>query len=174
MGRRKDGGLKVQKTIAILLCVSIGVFLLGCSDGKLKSDPILDGSEPPKVEIEIGNDTYDTVLGSYCWPTSENSHTCIDTSGPIDLLEDREIIEVNKGETIEIVLDYRPLPNEVHVTQMEKEEGTEKSVEFNNSKIVAPEEEGTYYYAFSVWWMDEVDTDVSHGDAFYAFAIHVQ
>src|SRR5690625_4120065 len=170
-----NGGFKMKKPIdKLLLCACLGVFLFGCSDGTMEQNPVLEGSKPPKVELKIGSNTYDTVLGSYCWPASDNSHTCIETSGPIGLLEASEKIEVSRGETIEIVLDFKPLPNEVHVTQMQESEETEKSVEFNNSRIIAPEEKGTYYYAFTVWWMDDEDPNVSHGDAFYAFSLEVK
>lgn len=165
----------MNKTFDIIfLYICIGTILFGCSNGTTKQHPVLDGSEPPEVKLKIGNNTYDTVLGSYCWPSAGNSHTCVETAGPFELVSKDKIVNIQKGETIEIVFDYKPLPNKVHVTQMEEKQGTEKNVEFNNSRIIAPEEQGTYFYAFSVWWIDDVDPDISHGDAFYAFAIQIE
>src|SRR5690625_5043939 len=116
----------------IFTIVGIGLFLLGCSNGVMEQTPHLEGSKPTKVVLNIGDKTYDTILGSYCWPTAEDSQTCIDTPGPMDLLEDKDSVVVKKGEMIEIDMDYKPLPNEVHVLQMMEKEGEEKSVEFNN------------------------------------------
>jgi hypothetical protein len=33
---------------------------------------------------------------------------------------------------------------------------------------------GTYYYSYSVWWMDESQKNVSNGDASYALVLEVQ
>src|SRR5690625_2754896 len=145
----------MNKTFNIfLLCIWIGMFLFGCSYGKVEQSPVLSGSQPPEVKLKIGNNTYDTVLGSYCWPSADDSSTCVDTGGTIELLGEDDIVEVKKGETIEIMLDYKPLPNKVHMSQMEAKLRNEKAIEFNNSRIIAPDEQGTYFYTFSVWWMN--------------------
>src|SRR5690625_866839 len=130
----------MKKTFDIIfLYICIWSILFGCSTGK--ENTVLDGSEPPEVKLKIGNNIYDTVLGSYCWPSSKNSHTCVETTGPVNLVNKDQIVRIKKGEIIEIIFDYKPLPNKVHVTQMEKKQGTEKNVEFNNSRIIAPEEQ---------------------------------
>jgi len=38
----------------------------------------------------------------------------------------------------------------------------------------APSKAGTYYYSYSVWWMDESQKNVSNGDASYAFVLEVK
>lgn len=44
---------------------------------------------------------------------------------------------------------------------------TEVAVKDNTFQ--APIQKGTYYYSYGVWWMDEKEANVAHGDAFYYF-----
>ncbi|WP_238162405.1 hypothetical protein [Cohnella sp. AR92] len=69
------------------------------------------------------------------------------------------------------MMDYDPLPNQVHVTM--SKDGRPTEVEVENNTIKAPAAEGTYYYSYGVWWMDENRENVSNGDAFYSFVIKV-
>ncbi len=140
--------------------------LIGCStSGKLS------GSKPPETVIKVGGETYATILGSYCWSSTFQS-LCADTAGPVELLEGKKPIEVTPGEEITFVMDYEPQPNEIHVSYFEEDVETE--VEVKNHRFTAPEEKGVYYYAYSVWWLDEKEENVSKGDAFYAFALEVK
>lgn len=134
--------------------------MLGCSNGGIT------GSKPPKTNITVGNETYETVLGSYCW-----SSKCVDTGGPLELLEGKETIKVKPGEKVSIVMDYKPKPNEFYVVQIDDNEETE--IKTKNNRFKAPKEKGIYYYAYSVWWMDDKEKNLSHGDAFYAFVLEV-
>ena len=143
-----------------ILVVLIGLNLSGCSN------VAMSGEEPPKVFIGIGKGTYETTLGTYCWGS-----TCVDTAGPIELLEDKEPIKVKPGEILSLVMDYKPKPNEFYVVQVSESGETEIIVQDN--RFTAPTEKGIYYYYYAVWWMDKKEKNVSHGDAFYAFALEV-
>ncbi|MEH7236804.1 hypothetical protein [Bacillus sp. JJ1562] len=153
----------MKKWLLVFLS-GILITLAGCGGNNSSK---LTGSKPPETNIQIGNETYPTVLGTYCW-----SSTCVDTAGPEALLEGKEPIVVHPGEEITLVMDYEPMPNEVHVAYYTGDNETEVKVE--NHRFTAPEEKGVYYYSYGVWWMDEKEENVSNGDAFYAFALEVK
>ncbi len=134
---------------------------MGCSNVSLP------GGKPPKVFIEIGDETYPTILGTYCW-----KDTCVDTAGPIEMLSGTETIKVKPGETISFVLDYKPQPSEIHLSEYrENQESVE--ITLKDLQFIAPTQKGIYYYSYGVWWMDEKREHVSNGDAFYAFVLEV-
>ncbi|MFT4416448.1 hypothetical protein ACLM5H_21530 [Fredinandcohnia humi] len=146
------------------------VLLVGCgSSGTSAGD--LTGSEPPEATITIGTETYETILGTYCWKNG-NKGICVDTAGPEDLLEGKDPIPVKPGEEITFVMGYEPKPNQISVMQFS--ENGETEVDVKDNRFTAPTEKGIYYYSYGVWWMDEDQENVSNGDAFYAFAIEVQ
>ncbi|WP_172370611.1 hypothetical protein [Sporosarcina jiandibaonis] len=152
-----------MKKWLLLLVLFLGIGLIGCSSDRES----MSGEKPPKTVVKIKNDTYATVLGSYCW-----KNMCADTVGPHKLLEGKEPIKVSPGEEITIEMDYNPQPNEIYVGQMEnKNDSTEVKIE--NNRFIAPMEKGVYYYIYSVMWMDEKEANVSHADAYYAFVIEV-
>ncbi|MED3551322.1 hypothetical protein [Cytobacillus praedii] len=138
------------------------VTLIGCANGNLTS------SKPPEVFIEIANEKYETKLGTYCW-----GDTCIDTAGPVELLDGKAPVKVKPGEKINFVMDYEPLPNSVYLLQI-NEEKKEQEVLVEDHEFTAPAHKGLYYYSYGVWWMDEKQENVSNGDAFYAFALEVE
>jgi uncharacterized lipoprotein NlpE involved in copper resistance len=134
--------------------------LMGCSnDG-------MTGRQPPKAMIEIGKESYETTLGTYCW-----KGTCADTAGSVELLKGKTPIKVKPNEEVRFVIDYEPKPNEFHLTQ--RNEGDETEVMVKDNRFVAPIEKGIYYYDYGVWWMDEKEEHLSHGDASYAFVLEV-
>lgn len=69
-------------------------------------------------------------------------------------------------------MDYTPNPNEIHLSQIKN--GNEIEVEVNDNQFTVPDEKGTYFYYYRVWWKDEEDKNLSYGDAFYAFALKVK
>lgn len=156
----------MKKWILVLL-VGILITLAGCGNNSSK----LTGSEPPETNIQVGDETYQTILGTYCWTTGSQS-VCVDTAGAEALLEGKSPIVVKPGVEIQIVMDYEPLPNEFHLLQTI--DGEETEVEVENHRFTVPEEKGVYYYDYGVWWMDEKQENVSNGDAFYAFALEVR
>jgi len=111
-------------------------------------------------------------LGSYCWDISKGKSECVDTAGPVELLKDEKPIQIKAGEQIKLNMDYTPKPNKIHLSQIDNDD--EKEIEINDNQFTAPDEKGTYFYSYGVWWMDEEDEDLSNGDAFYAFVIEVQ
>lgn len=137
------------------------LILSGCVNGGMS------GAKPPKVYIEIEGETHETTLGTYCW-----GNTCVDTVGPIEILEGKDPIKIKPGETISVEMNYEPKPNEFHVLQMS--DGMETEVTLQDNHFTAPTEQGIYYYSYGAWWMDEKEENVSNGDAFYAFVLEVE
>lgn len=150
-----------MKRLLYLVVILGGLFLTGCSNAEIP------GSEPPEVFVKIGNEKFETKLGSYCW-----KGTCADTAGPIELLKEKEPVSVKPGERISFVMEYEPIPNEIHLDEFRN--NGEKEIELNENTFTAPTTAGTYYYAYQTWWMNEKEANVSNGDAFYAFAIEVK
>ncbi|WP_419881602.1 hypothetical protein ACN6MY_19180 [Peribacillus sp. B-H-3] len=149
-----------------LLCLIIAI-LAGCTNSHEKE------SRPPKAEIVTGGKHYKTVLGSYCWEDGDKG-VCVDsvwTKGgkrPLAVPP----IAVQPGADIEVKIDYDPQPNEIHLSQVNGKKEIVLPVEKGHFK--APRNTGTYNYTYSVWWMDEKDKHLSHGDASYEFDLNVQ
>jgi hypothetical protein len=139
--------------------------LMGCSNEKV-SVPKADSGKPPTVFVKIGDETHKTTLGTYCWKA-----TCVDTLGPRELLKGKKPINVKPGETISLVMDYKPKPTEFHVVQMN--ENKQIGVMVIDNQFTAPAQKGTYYYSYGVQWMDKKKPHVSNDDAEYAFALEV-
>ena len=155
----------MSKWIAVFLLFFL-INLTGCS-----SNDGMKGDKPPKTMIQIGKQTYETKLGTYCWKT-KNKGRCVDTGGPVELLKDKKPIKVRPGEYVTFVMNYNPKPNEIHLTQKNNNKEVEVVVEKN--RFTAPTNKGIYYYYYGVWWMDKKKEHVSNGDAFYAFALEVK
>lgn len=145
----------------------IGLIISGCANSDSTEEKLI----PPKAFIEVANERYETVLGTYCW-SSAGQAKCVDKAGPVELLEGREPIEVNPGESITFIMEYEPKPNKIHVLQISSDQ--ESEVEVSNSHFSAPTQKGIYYYSYGAWWMDEKKENVSDGDASYVFAIEVK
>lgn len=156
--------MKIWSAVSLLL---FGFILYGCSFSNQEEER----EKPPPAVIEAGDTSIETTLGSYCWQGNGQA-TCIDTGGPQELLEEKEPIQVEAGEKMTFVMDYEPQPNKFHVLQISDNEEVAVTVEENS--FTAPSEAGVYYYSFGVWWMDEEQENVSHGDAFYNFVIEVE
>lgn len=135
--------------------------LMGCSLNGMT------GSQPPKARIEVGEKSYETRLGTYCW-----KRTCVDTAGSVELLKGKTPVKVKPNEEVRFVIDYEPKPNEISLTQWKY--GQEKEVNVKGNRFLAPKEKGIYYYDYGVWWMDEKEENLSNGDAFYAFVLEVE
>lgn len=150
--------------------ILIAITIAGCSKGEISTNN-MTGSKPPIAMIKIGEETFLTKLGSYCW-TVRNKSTCVDTAGPVELLKNEKPIRVKAGEEVTFEMDYEPKPNEFHVLQINGDKETEVVVEDNH--FTAPMEKGVYYYSYGVWWMDKKEANVSNGDASYAFALEVR
>ena len=143
--------------------------LMGCSNSNE-----LGGNKPPKVQIELANEAYETKLGTYCWSNSK-VNTCVDMAGPVELLAGKKPIEALPDEKVTIKMDYEPKPNEKHLTQFNTNENNNKETDIHlrDDQFTVPKEKGIYYYSYSVWWMDGEDATVSKGDALYAFVLKV-
>ncbi|WP_203362990.1 hypothetical protein [Bacillus sp. REN10] len=150
----------------ILFIFILSFCLTGCANDKPTAL-----EKPPNASIQIGEHSYETTLGSYCW-SEEGKGTCVDKAGPVELLEKQTPIEVSPGEKITFTLDYEPKPTEEHVTQFHHNE--EMDVQVKDQQFTAPLKKGVYYYGYSVWWNDEKEPNVSKGDAVYTFVIEVK
>lgn len=157
------------KWFGLLLLV---INVVGCSNHSNNSNNNgMTGNKPPKTKIDVGNKSYETILGTYCW-NHEGKGECVDTAEPVELLKDQTPISVHPGEKITFKMNYEPKPNEIHVEQMTENNSIEIPVKDNS--FYAPNEKDIYYYSYGVWWMDEKEENVSNGDAFYAFVIKVE
>lgn len=146
-------------TVVVVILLSVFIFS-GCNNG-------LSGSKPPVVSIKIDNKEYDTKLGTYCW-----NGNCVDTVGPVELLNDKAPVQVHAGEQITLNMEYTPKPNEIYLSQINND--SEMEIKLNHSQFIVPDKKGTYFYVYSVRWLDEEDENLSHGDAFYAFVLEVK
>ena len=145
-----------MKKFLFILLVLLGFTIMGCSKEELS------GESPPIVYIKIGDEKFETKLGTYCW-----------TRGCVDMvITENEPIRVKSGEKITLIMDYEPKPNEFYLSQVI---GNNKSEIFVKENVFsAPTEKGIYNYTYGVWWMDEEEENKSHGDAFYEFALDVE
>ena len=78
---------------------------------KATAGQALPGSEPPAAFIEVNGKRHETVLGTYCW-SGEKEGICVDTAGPVQLLEGKEPVEVQPGETIRLMIEGKPQPSD--------------------------------------------------------------
>ncbi|MBM7650399.1 hypothetical protein JOC78_003389 [Bacillus ectoiniformans] len=165
----------MKKFAAAAFVLAMAFIVSGCNGLQRNTDGGgLSGDAPPDVNIEVDGKMLETKLGSYCWgpDSNEKAAECVDAAGSLELLEGKEPIQVQAGEPIKIHMDYTPKPTNIHLSQVKTDDETE--VEVNDHQFTAPGEKGTYIYAYSVWWMDEEDEKLSHGDASYVFAIKVK
>ncbi|GKV70187.1 hypothetical protein NCCP2716_26850 [Sporosarcina sp. NCCP-2716] len=160
-----------MKRILIIGGVLTILLLGGCAE-KAASGKSPLGNKPPRVDIMIGGERYETKLGTYCWST-KTSGICVDTAGAVDMMKGETPIEVQPGELLELVMDETPAPDEQHLVQS-LDAARQTDIPLNGSAFTVPEEAGVYYYDYSVWWHEKENPEVSLGDAHYAFAIEVK
>lgn len=129
-------------------------------------------SEPPELKLTTSSDTYDTLLGTYCWEVKTNQSECVDKVGPMDLVKNQQAIEVEAGENIQFVLDESLRPKTAFLTWILKEE--EKDVLLNEDySFLAPTTAGEYIYGFTGKWELD-DKGKSSGDAQYVFKLVIK
>lgn len=144
----------------MVLALGLVWLAAGCHDE-------LSGDYPPAAYMASGDKKQEGVQGSYCW-----KGTCADMVGPVELMEGHPPVIVKPGERIKFTVKYNPQPNEFHLVLFQGEKMTE--VNFDGQETSAPDKEGIYQYAYSVWWMDKEVEHLSHGDSAYAFSIKVE
>lgn len=170
----------MKRFLLLFVMALVLMSAVGCSGTQPNGDDLvvgkqpiskeLEGEQPPKAEIQIGERMYETKLGTYCWE-SKNQSRCEDTIGPVELLKGENPVSVKPGEAIKFVMNYEPQPNKYHVEQINEGKLTEVVVKENS--FHAPTQKGTYFYSYGVWWMDEHVENQSRGDAFYYFVLKV-
>ncbi len=110
-----------MKKCLFILLVLISFTMTGCSKNELA------GEKPPEVNLNIGNENYETKLGTYCW-----NDRCVDTTGPVEPLKGEGPIIVNPGEKIFFLMEYEPKPNEFHLIQVSENNENEVLIEENS------------------------------------------
>ena len=68
-------------------------------------------------------------------------------------------------------MEYETKPNEFYLMQIS--ENNENKILIEENSFSAPTLKGIYYYDYGVWWMDDKEENLSHGDAFYVFVLGV-
>src|SRR5690625_1079169 len=126
---------------AFVMCLTVLFFMSACNQS---NDVKLTGTKPPAAKVQIENQVYETKLGSYCW-SSKNVSTCVDSIGPIELLEGKPPISVAPGEVIRFVMEYEPQPNKFHINQIQDHDITE--IKSDDLQFNAPTQAGTFYYS---------------------------
>ncbi len=161
-----------MRIISVLMLLSMLFVAAACGlGGQNGGDSTGTRDKPPTVFVEIGDEKYGTVLGTYCW-SGDGEGRCVDTVGPVELLEGKDPIRVRPGEKISFVIDGGLEPSEVHVEMMRENDRAGVEVEVVDDAITAPLDGGIYYYSYGAWWSDEGGKG-SRGDAFYVFGIEV-
>ncbi|WP_227887707.1 hypothetical protein [Cytobacillus oceanisediminis] len=51
----------------------LGLIITGCTNNGVTQE----GPKPPKAFIEVDNERYETILGTYCW-SSKGQAECVD------------------------------------------------------------------------------------------------
>lgn len=148
------------------LFISVVVLLVGCAS---LTNTL---SEPPTLKLKTSTGTYDTILGTYCWQISNGKSGCVDKVGPVDLVKKEQVIEVEKGETLQFVLDESVRPKIAYLTRIVEEKETDVALSEDYSFVV-PDTAGEYIYGFTGKWELE-DKRVTDGDAQYAFKLKVK
>ncbi|MGM8366383.1 hypothetical protein ACLIBG_13020 [Virgibacillus sp. W0181] len=151
--------------IGMVLLIGVIIECQGTDTGN--RDMPLPGDKPPDVYVEIDNEKHLAKLGTYCW-----GNECVDTAGPVELLEGQEPLQVQPNAPIKLRMDFSPKPDTAHVLQINGDK--EMEVDIKDNRLTAPDEPGVYYYSYGVWWMDAEEENVAHGDAFYVFAVEVK
>ncbi|MGV3487577.1 MAG: hypothetical protein ACO1OC_03205 [Tuberibacillus sp.] len=94
-------------------------------------------------------------------------------AGPLEVIKDQQPVQVKPGAVIAFVMDYQPKPNKLVLTDFNGENPKEIGLKKNQTRFNAPKEKGICFYSYDVWWMDKNQTNTSHADASYVFAIEV-
>ena len=88
------------------------------------------------------------------------------------MLKGKIPIVVTPEDTIKISFDYKPVPTELHVPQLQ-DNTMNSEVPLKEGYITAPKEKGVYYYSISAFWKTE-DGKFSNGDTSSVFVIEVK
>lgn len=120
--------------------------------------------ELPQAYIVVGEQTYETQIGTYCW-----DEVCVDKVRPDEQLQDAKPIVVQAGEWLDVQLQATERPTDVDMSLVHGNDV--QSVPLQNGRIAAPTEHGVYFYSYTASW---IEGDISYGDVSYVFSIEVQ
>ena len=164
-----------MKKIAFSAVLLMLLVLNACNDSLIKNSNVVssDADYPPTVFLEISGESYETVLGSYCWEGIKNKASlCVDTIGPNDLVKDKKPLQVKASEKVVFKVGGTPKSDSAQLIQISN--GEHKEASLIKDYFIAPTQAGNYLYSYQLWWMDPEATDISRGDVSYVFAIDVQ
>lgn len=137
------------------LCAAL--LLAGCSNAVSEDDL-------PKAHVIVGEQAYDTSIGTYCW-----DELCVDKINPDEQLQNADPIIVSSGESFSVQLEGDELPTTIDVSLVNGNDV--QIVPLQHGQMTAPIEQGRYTYNYRASWLDG---NVSYGDISYVFVIEVQ
>lgn len=156
-----------------LYSLTILFIVAGCATEEQKESSNPTSSHhflPPSVNFKVGDTTYSTEQGSYCWRDG-NSAECLSLASSAEIVEFTEPIEVSANKTITLLLERQPAQQTINITNSESNNSEEIEINKDN-QFKTPKTKGVYiidYYA--IWEKDDTGTS---GDSSYVFKIEVK
>lgn len=121
----------------------------------------------PLPKVISGNTKVPVSQSSYCW----GNLGCADYVGGKSMLKGKTPTVVTPEAKMKISFDYKPGPTEINVQQFQDNKTSE--VPIKDGYIIAPKENGVYYYGISAFWKTD-DGKFSKGDTSSVFIIEVK
>jgi hypothetical protein len=122
---------------------------------------------PPLPKVVSVNTEVPVSQSSYCW----GKLGCADYADGKSMLRGKKPTVVAHEASIKISFDYKPGPTELNVQQFLDNNSIQ--VPLKDGYIIAPKENGVYYYGISAFWKT-ADGKFSEGDTSSVFVIEVK
>ncbi|GKV55848.1 hypothetical protein NCCP2222_17950 [Sporosarcina sp. NCCP-2222] len=134
----------MARQMFILISFLIILMLFGCQQTEPVQHPT---NQLPTMKVRIGEETFSTARGGYCW-TDGNQSECTDASGnPFDYENSAPPIEAEPGSEFELLFSETPSSISVDwVNNLEHETLSERS------SFSTPSKPGTYGYSVHANW----------------------
>ncbi|MCG3087510.1 intracellular growth attenuator family protein [Sporosarcina cyprini] len=134
----------MTRKIYILIAFLLTLMLFGCQQTK----PVqTQANQLPTMKVRIGEETFSTARGGYCWTTGNQSE-CTDASGnPFDYGTSAPPIDAEPVSEFELLFSEAPSSFSVEwVNDLEHETVTEQT------SFSTPSKSGTYGYSVHANW----------------------
>lgn len=162
--------VRLLKSI-VCTCLILGIF--GCSvkgdKGKIveKTNTSLheykysNDEFPPDITgtVKVNGKAYEMAKGGYYWRKG-NRNVQTDASGPMQLAEKYEAIEIEPGSTLTIEVEQTPQLSSILWSSNEKEEI------LKDNQLTVPSKKGRYIYEILAKW--------SNGEVSFTFVVEVK
>lgn len=151
--------LKSMKLVFLIIVFSS--LFLGCSTN---TDPVVSNestSEPPRLIVSSGKDSFEALIGTVSWFSPEVSYEADAEIPPLSVLNQEDELKAQLNSQILLEFEVKPLEFEVHIWN-EKERIA--SVPTDDYTFVA-DRKGTIVYEVKAKW--------NEGTAYYPFKINV-